>query len=322
MHFRTVADMNSCIVNNLELIPGDIDLVVGIPRSGMLPATLIALHLNLPLTDWEGFLKGRIIPVGRTRKNEGQIADITRCRKVLVIDDSVRSGKTIKKAKEQAIGNPVDQEIVWSAVYAAPEANKTIDLYFELCPLPRIFEWCLLHTSDLGYCCVDIDGVICRDPTSDENDDGPKYLQFMDCAEPKILPSKKVGYLVTSRLEKYRAETEAWLKKHGVLYKELIMLDLPDKATRLASGSHASFKAEVYSKTNTRLFIESSYKQALKIAAISKKPVYCIENQQFVGSTSINEAKSRAQYKARDYWRLTKRKAAKLKKKLNRIRSL
>ena len=35
----------------------NVDLVVGIPRSGMLPANLIAMYLNKPFTDINSFLE-------------------------------------------------------------------------------------------------------------------------------------------------------------------------------------------------------------------------------------------------------------------------
>ena len=316
MQFRTVADLNSCIVKNLELVPGDVDLIVGLPRSGMLPATLLALHLNLPMTDWESFLKGHIMPVGRTRQNDKQVTDISQCRKVFVIDDTISTGKTIKKAREQALISHLNQEIIWASVYAIPGAEKKVDCYFETCPLPQIFEWNLLHQAELKNCCVDIDGVLCRNPTAVEDDDGPAYVHFLQSVPPKIVPNELVGYLVTARLEKYRHETETWLRKHGVNYKKLIMMDLPDKEARTAAGSHAIYKADIYKKTNTHLFIESNSKQAIEISSRTNKPVYCFEKHQFIPSSGFVEGKNLARYKVKSSWKLIKKRLSKLKKKL------
>lgn len=55
IEYRSIVDMNNIIVKNLQKLPHDIDLVVGIPRSGMLPANLIALYLNKPFTDIDSF---------------------------------------------------------------------------------------------------------------------------------------------------------------------------------------------------------------------------------------------------------------------------
>jgi hypothetical protein len=61
-----------------------------------------------------------------------------------------------------------------------------------------------------------------------------------------------------------------------------MMMDFPDKEARLRANCHAAFKARAYTKTQARLFIESSLKQAVDIAKMAKKPVLCIENQQMV----------------------------------------
>ena len=60
MNFITVAELNSDIVENLHNIPRNIDIIVGIPRSGMLVATLISLYMNKPLSDFDSFVQGRI----------------------------------------------------------------------------------------------------------------------------------------------------------------------------------------------------------------------------------------------------------------------
>ena len=51
MHYRSISDMNDAIVRNLHRLPRDIDLVVGVPRSGILAATLLSLTANIPMAD-------------------------------------------------------------------------------------------------------------------------------------------------------------------------------------------------------------------------------------------------------------------------------
>lgn len=68
MNFKTIQNMTCDIFNNLNQIPHDIDLIVGVPRSGMLAASIIALDLNLPLTDIDSFLEGKIYGAGDTKK--------------------------------------------------------------------------------------------------------------------------------------------------------------------------------------------------------------------------------------------------------------
>lgn len=102
---------------------------------------------------------------------------------------------------------------------------------------------------------MDIDGVLCVDPTPEENDDGPRYREFLLNAQPLFIPRTEVGTLVTSRLEKYRPETMAWLKKNHVKYDKLVMLDLPNKEARQRANCHASFKAKEYKLSTTYMLL-------------------------------------------------------------------
>lgn len=145
MNFRTFDDMSSALANKLSLIPRDVDLIVGIPRSGLIPANILALHLNLPLTDLDGLISGRMLGKGRTRSHTNQRVTVGDCRKVLVIDDSVWTGKTIIMAKQKIERAGIPQEVIYAAVYVSPETKDQVDLYFDICPFPRMFEWNFMH---------------------------------------------------------------------------------------------------------------------------------------------------------------------------------
>ncbi|WP_287092247.1 hypothetical protein [Mesorhizobium sp.] len=80
--------------------------------------------------------------------------------------------------------------------------------------------------------------------TENQVDDGPAHEKFLSEALPLFGPTRKIGWLVTSRLEKYRNHTEAWLQKHDIKYDKLIMLELPSKAERQRLGVHGNFKAD------------------------------------------------------------------------------
>ena len=152
-----------------------------------------------------------------------------------------------------------------------------------------MFEWNYMHHWALEYCCMDIDGVICEDPSIFQNDDGVNYLQFIQNAPPKFIPTQKVGYLVSCRLEKYRKDTEEWLKKYHVEYGELILADHITARERALCFNHAGYKAEIYKKTKALLFFESDYSQALEICRISGKPVFCVVNRELITSKNIVE---------------------------------
>jgi uncharacterized HAD superfamily protein/hypoxanthine phosphoribosyltransferase len=278
MYYRNISDLNKIILKRLSIIPRDFDLIVGIPRSGMLPANLLALYLNKPYTDIHSFLNGHIYKAGA----RSQFFDIKDFKKILVVDDSIASGAAMEKCKEGFKDLSPDFSISYCAIYVIPGKEKMVDYYFEIVPLPRYFQWNILNHSTLEKACFDIDGVLCIDPTSEQNDDGEKYTDFILNAPPLFIPGSKIGTIVTSRLEKYRPETESWLKANNVKYNDLVMLNLPDMAARQKANSHSEHKAKVYMSKPYVLFVESDLSQAVDINRIAKKPVLCTENFEMI----------------------------------------
>lgn len=278
MNYRNISDLNQIILKRLNILPRDFDLIVGVPRSGMLPANLIALYLSKPFTDIHSFRNGHIYKAGE----RGQFIDVVEFKKILIVDDSIASGSAMIKAKElvKEVGN--DFDISFCAVYVVPGKEKMVDYYFESVSLPRYFQWNILNHTVLEKSCFDIDGVLCVDPTSEQNDDGPKYRDFILNAEPLYIPKAKIGVLVTSRLEKYRSETEEWLRKNNVKYNKLVMLDLPDMKARQRANNHAAHKAGTYKNSEYNLFFESALSQAIEINRITGKPVFCTENFEMI----------------------------------------
>lgn len=272
MVYRTSSDLSKLIRDNIDIIPHDIDLVVGIPRSGMLPATLIALLLNKRLSDVDSFCEGKVLSYGESRKG---YMNPTPIHKVLVVDDSVGHGGSMTKAKQKLEKTNNDCIYIYLAPIVTSIGIPFVDIYFEIIDDARIFEWNLFHHQFLEKSCMDIDGVLNVDPEID--DDGPIYRDFLINAKPKILPTVKIDTLISCRLEKYRSLTESWLKKHNIQYNHLILLNLPDKQSRITWGKHGEFKAKYYKEHSHILFVESSFIQAQIICQIARKPVYCVE---------------------------------------------
>jgi uncharacterized HAD superfamily protein/adenine/guanine phosphoribosyltransferase-like PRPP-binding protein len=276
LQYRSYEDLNRLIhqadINNFR----NFDLVLGVPRSGMVPAYMIGLLLNLPVIDIESFMAGIEPYVGKRlkyKKNE--------IRKVLVVDDSIKFGGQLKDVK-QKLNSLHSIRFKYLSVFATSDSKEMVDYYWEIIDKPRVFQWNLLNSWVYEYSCVDIDGVLCEDPSEEENDDGERYLEFLENARTKFLPSCVVGVLVTSRLEKYRRQTEDWLSKQGVQYRKLVMLDLPDKKTRVKLGLHSKFKSKVYAQDEQMgLFIESSKYQSEEIHKHTGKNVFCVENMTF-----------------------------------------
>jgi orotate phosphoribosyltransferase len=283
LQFRSFKDLNTSIMAALPKLPRNFDLIVGIPRSGMLVANILALHMNIPFTDLEGLLDRRVIMKGRREIRGYPIEKLfDKHIKVLVVDDSVGRGTQMRAAREKIADAKLPHEILYGAVYVTPESLPLVDFAFERIDWGHCFAWNVMHHKLLSDCCVDIDGVICVDPDEREDDDGDEYLKFLVNTKPLFLPKVEIGWLVTGRLEKYRPQTADWLERHGVRYRELLMMDLPDTEAKRKIGGGAPFKSQVYLKTNAALFIESDLREARVIAKRAGQPVLCIPIQEMI----------------------------------------
>jgi uncharacterized HAD superfamily protein len=281
LNYRTTADLARLVNANIHRVPADVDVVVGVPRSGMIPAGLIALAMNRPLADLDGFCEGRFLGAGSTRRGSlGTRLDPSQARVALIVDDSVASGGSIRRARERLLAAGLPHRFVFCAPFVTRDTRDAVDIHFEVVGMPRMFEWNFMHHPALAECCVDFDGVLCRDPSEAENDDGERYRRFLLTADRRYAATCRIGAIVTSRLEKWRPETETWLREHGVDYDELVMLDLPDARTRRRLGVHASFKADAFRARPARLFIESERGQAIEIARRSGKHALCVDTQE------------------------------------------
>jgi orotate phosphoribosyltransferase len=279
MTYKSISTLNKDVSNWTKDLPRDFDLIVGIPRSGLLVANLLALHLDLPLTDVEGLIEGRITKAGR---RDFSISLDKRPLKILVVDDSINSSGQMRAVKTQIMGAALAHHIYYSAVYSSAAGVHNVDYYYEILPTPRVFEWNLLRHNILLTSCLDIDGVLCADPDETCNDDATNYENFLKNARPLFIPKVPVGWLVTCRLEKYRKLTEDWLKSYSIEYRELIMMNYPDQDSRMLANSHSRYKATAYKSTGADLFIESSLSQAVDIAFLAQKTVYCVETKEMV----------------------------------------
>lgn len=274
--YRSFDDLSRTIRENIHKFPHDVDAIVGVPRSGMIPAYLIGLYLNKPVLSISSFLEAQAngTEYDADAGARSQYIRKERSHKILVVDDSYRRGEAHRKVVQQLA--PIKEiQFLHAAIYTTAEGVEALDVWCEVLPSRRLFEWNIFHHKTLENAALDIDGVLCQDPPLD--DDGPQYLAYIRHAIPRFIPSVPVKMLVTCRLEKYRAATEAWLAEQGVRYGELVMLDLPDKATRMKWGKHGFYKGEVYEKSDCSLFIESSLREALQIVQSTRKPVFCTE---------------------------------------------
>lgn len=297
-NYRSYHDLSLSVWKAIPTLAEDIDLIVGVPRSGMVPAMMLALYMNTPATSLDMLLQGKVFSCGMYRMNENSEEGISQFNHILILDDTYCSGRAMEKVHRQVQESKIMQaykgKVSYAAVYVTPGNEDKLDYAFEVCPLPRLFQWNIFNHSVNSQACFDIDGVVCRDPSPEENDDGERYKKFIQSVRHRIGTIHHISRFVSSRLEKYRKETEDWLHRSGYEYDELILLDLPNKEERVRLGCHGSFKAEVYGKTQDTLFYESELRQAIEIAKRTGKEVFCTENMSLISIPQNVEPKSAA----------------------------
>jgi glycosyltransferase involved in cell wall biosynthesis/uncharacterized HAD superfamily protein len=291
-NYKTYYDLSRDIASGIQKLPS-VDVVVGIPRSGIIPACMIAAFLNVPYYDLDTFLFMHVSRNGSRRVNG---ASMTAKAKALIVDDSVNTGTEMRRVRMKLASLASQFELLYCAIYAVDRnmLPEDVDLAFASLPHPRVFQWNYRSHIIAEHACYDMDGVLCEDPSDEQNDDGECYLNFIRTARPLFIPKKKISAIVTSRLEKYRAATSEWLERHGVKCGELIMLDLPSAEARRKAGAHGPFKAAVYRERSEILFVESNWKQAQHIAKNADKPVICTENDVLLmGAAHVSSQQAR-----------------------------
>jgi orotate phosphoribosyltransferase len=272
--FVTYSQLADDITTLAGELRGKINGVVGIERSGMVPAHMLAMELNLPVVGFNEFIRYRF-----DRAVSGQRLQVEPPRNgwVAVIDDSVNSGWQMADVQSRWRDNIICD---WSPYYVTaywsgttPAHGHDLHFYGRILPKPRFFEWNIWHHVDLKDAMLDMDGILCRDPEVFD-DDGSLYERAIANALPLHLPSRRIGAVCTSRIERWRGITEKWLADHGVVYDELRMGKWETAEDRRESMAHGFYKGIEYRDSPYSLFIESSSEQSRDIARYSGgKPV-------------------------------------------------
>jgi len=259
-------------------LPQDLVGVVGIPRSGMLPACMISEIRHLPLGNLTEFARSGQFMAGGNRLESTKLEYPVE-GKVLVIDDSIYMGTEMQKSFKLWFDNQDKLSKftpIWAAVYKNPYFHDPGILTHIETHDRRYFEWNLMHHPALVNTMCDIDGILCPDPPVD--DDGVQYQKYINSAVALYCPSVRMLAFVSMRLEKWRPETEGWLTRHNIAYDELILCPEATVADRRAIGGYGIFKGRHYRHSKASLFIESCPLQAAEIAKVSEKPVICLTN--------------------------------------------
>lgn len=263
----------------LPKLPTELSGVAGCPRSGMVAASQLSLLLHLPL-----YAMGSNGPVELGSGGRGRLygwgRSGTPCGPLLVIEDSTYSGGGLAGARRRCAAAGVNA--LFAAMYHRPQARHQPDLWARELEAPHLFEW---HCFNSGHMSgetmhpelqrgsvLDMDGIVCADPTVPDSDEGG-YSTFLQTAAPLWTPRiRSCRAILTARLERYRPETEAWLQRHGARYNELVMMNVPTYRHR---GDVAAWKAAELARLSPSLYFESSERQARLIHSAWGGVVVC-----------------------------------------------
>jgi hypothetical protein len=227
--------------------------IVGVARSGVIPASLIATQLHLPL--W--IFRQSMWDI--TSAGHGwRLADGDRKGPLVFVDDTCMTGNSVRQARAIAAEQLPGREVLFTVLYRNPGAgNAAFDLWAHDLAHPHFLEWNLFNSIHLPRMAFDFDGIFTCDGTND----------------PLYLPRRQtIRLVVTGRSEALRKPTQDWLKRWGISTQKLVMYPGPTPRDPLAI---ARYKAEHFAKTRLRYFVESDPLQAAEIAKLTRKQVIC-----------------------------------------------
>jgi uncharacterized HAD superfamily protein/hypoxanthine phosphoribosyltransferase len=287
LNYRSTAYLAHLVASNIHRIPREVDVIAGIPRSGLLAANLIALALNKPLADIEGLCEKRFLAAGHSRMTANLLQRLSPeyCKTALIVDDSVASGRSLETVRNKLEAARLPYDLIYCAIFVTRSTRTHVDLYFEVCPTPRMFEWNVMHHPQLAECCVDLDGVLCLSFPELSSQAG-----FTGKVRPRFLPTQRIGCIVTNRSERCRGEVEEWLRVHQVKYDGLAMLNVPDAQAKGEPPMQGRFMADVFRKSPAILFIGNDRHLTMEVAYLSGKHALCVDTQEFFAPNMLTIA--------------------------------
>ena len=253
------------------------EAVVGIARGGLVPATMAACNLALPLfmIEWDQE-SGVVRWVGR--------APAATCR-ILLVDDACSTGATMAAVRSAVLG--------WGyacaslTVFHDPDTTAYVPDFSH--PMRELFRFPWERgeatpmararraagvptklTTERPFFGLDLDGVFLPDiPRMGYEGDLAAALHRRQALAPfAVLPpfSPERAVVITGRPECDRADTEAWLRHWG--FRALKLECRPD-GVGADLPSVARYKAMTATRWGCTNFIESEPEQAIRIAALA-----------------------------------------------------
>lgn len=131
----------------------------------------------------------------------------------------------------------------------------------------------------------DMDGVLVEDwdtpePEPPDVEEYDLWWNHIHDGRPCYLPSEPVLGIASGRLGCYRKLTGFWLTRYDVSYGRLFLS--PHTCRERNHHPPAAMKTRRYKGSPATLFIESDEKQAITIARLSRRPVFCMETMKLL----------------------------------------
>lgn len=278
--YRSYTNLHDDIKKWLPHVP-EVSAVAGVPRSGVLAATFVSFLRHIPLVPIESLMGNfRAYRPGCSRKLHVPKGP------VLVLDDTCCAGRTMGLLKPKV----ARADVIWGAVYASEKAlkeNLVGVAGYKITTRDHTFQWNLLRDVVTTRILTDFDGVLCPDwhRASDTGEYLSEYESWLDTVPIMHRPTQPLLGIVTARLEKYRPQTEAWLQRHGVRYKHLIMH--PGESNQRNPVQHKVAAYQKFSKDAVG-FVESCPRQSTAIAKATMRPVLCYETGELHNPTHMS----------------------------------
>lgn len=252
---RLISDTLS-IVQDLPPLKG----ILGVPRSGMFPASILSIATSLPLYSLSN---GEIVLLSADEKYGGSrmvnFSQLDEDLPILVVDDTTYSGGAMFRTRLLMNEKFKNHKFLYTSIYHEPSSayhlfkdsvssDYLLDIINYELHFPHVLEWNFFNAHPMQLGMFDLDGVFCEDCPPEYDIDDKKYTNWIKNVQPykiripKLFPCMAI---CTGRPEKFRSETEEWLDRHGIKYGKLFMWE-GTKEQRDKNGKHienvAAFK--------------------------------------------------------------------------------
>lgn len=152
LNYRSISDMTSLIKQKLSFISSEYDFIVGVPKSGLITASIISTLLNIPIVPIEVLTSNNYKNISMNPKKwKRQISlQLNERYSVLLVEDSVNTGDSIKSALTVIEKSPYILDVKTLCAYGTERSLYIADYVLEVCPQPRFFEWNFPHSYILN----------------------------------------------------------------------------------------------------------------------------------------------------------------------------